>query len=336
MKRKFPHSNFQAGQTDNIVKNNNSTKVKSNYSSVVSNSIPYQYLSKTERNKNAHCYFNNSSSLPNSLNSRNSRKVEHTTTKFSGNLYQKIQNENQSKRQIDSKRGENECSSTKIDFQQNQDCSNKKGINSNTSQLDESKKIIDLKKNNIELGRNISSVEESITTGIKLQLIYSLLCKSEFQSLTQLIFNLLNEKSTGSANKTDKSKCVLFLDYLILRTKKLSFIVDSYIQDKSILLKLLEQDKQIFRLSIKNIKHKIYEKIVDSKNIQSLWHKCDILSEEINLIKNKKDIQDEIENEYESYNEMKFVTKEKRINFNRKKKSIHDICLLLSRLISKC
>ncbi|CUV06127.1 unnamed protein product [Cryptosporidium hominis] len=336
MKRKFPH-NFQTGQIDNIVKNSGKTKARSNYSNVNGNSSPYQYLPKIDRNKSTHCYLNSSSTLPNNLNSKNTKKVENTTKKLSNSLYQKIQNENQSKRPIDSKKEKNESgySSTKINPQQCQEYLNKKEINSSTGQLDERKKIVGLKKSHVEVGKNAFSVEESITVGIKMQLIYSLLCKSEFQSLTQLIFHLLSEKPVGLVNKTDKSKCILFLDYLILRTKKLSYIVDSLIQDRSILLKALEKDKQDLRLFIKNIKNTIYEKIVDSKNIQSFWHKCDVLSEELNLIKNKKNIQNEIEEEYESYNEIKSLTKEKRINLNGKKKSIYDICLLLSRLISK-
>ncbi|KAK9172524.1 hypothetical protein CmeUKMEL1_13935 [Cryptosporidium meleagridis] len=333
MKRKFPH-NFQTGQIDNTVKNNNTIKGRSNYSNVIGNSSPYQYLPKIDRNKNTHCYLSSSSGLPNNLNSKNTKKVENTTKKFSNSLYQKIQNENQSKRPIDSKKNEGGYS-TKINPQQGQENLNKKEINSSTGQLDEKKKIVDLKKSHVEVGKNASSVEESITVGIKMQLIYSLLSKSEFQALTQLIFNLLSEKSVGSVNITDKSKCILFLDYLILRTKKLSYIVDSLIQDRLILLKALEKDKQDFRLFMKNIKNIVYEKIVDSKNIQSFWHKCDILSEELNLLKNKKDIQNEIEEEYNSYKEIKSLTKEKRINLNRKKKSIYDICLLLSRLISK-
>ncbi|EAK88108.1 hypothetical protein [Cryptosporidium parvum Iowa II] len=230
MKRKFPH-NFQTGQIDNIVKNSGTTKARSNYSNVNGNSSPYQYLPKIDRNKSTHCYLNSSSTLPNNLNSKNTKKVENTTKKFSSSLYQKIQNENQSKRPIDSKKEKNESGcSTKINPQQCQEYLNKKEINSSTGQLDERKKIVSSKKSHAEVGKNVSSVEESITVGIKMQLIYSLLCKSEFQSLTQLIFQLLSEKSVGLVNKTDKSKCILFLDYLILRTKKLSYIIDSLIQ----------------------------------------------------------------------------------------------------------
>lgn len=337
MKRKFPHNNFQTGQVDSTIKSNNSAKIRSNYSSVVSNTSPYRNLSKLEKSKNVQCYFNNGSTILNNFNNKNTKKVEHMNKKSSSSLYHKIQNDDQFKKNIDMKRekSEHEYSSKKTSIQHNQDYSSKKKNNPNKNQFYDTKKVVDLKKNYIEVTRNICPIEESISAGIKMQLIYSLLGKSEFQSLTQLIFNLLNEKSIGSIDKTDKSKCILFLDYLILRTKKLSYIIDSCIQDKSRLLRQLEKDRQEFKSFVRNIKHIIYEKIIDSKNIQSFWQKCDVLSEEINLIKNKKDIQSEIEREYESYNEMKTVTKEKKINFEKKKKSIYNICLLLSRLISK-
>ncbi|OII75307.1 uncharacterized protein cubi_01828 [Cryptosporidium ubiquitum] len=336
MKRKFPHNNFQTGQIDSTIKNNNTGKARSNYSNAIGNANSYQNSLKIERNKNAQCYLN-VPTIPNNLNNKNTKKIEHINKKPPSNLYQKMQNDDQSKRHIDTKRekSEYEYSSTKMNIQQNQDSSTKKKSNSNQMESYETKKMVESKKSCIEATRNIFSVEESISTGIKMQLIYSLFGKSEFQSLTQLIFNLLNGKSVGPANKTDKSKCILFLDYLILRTKKLSYIIDSCIQDKSLLLRLLEKDRQEFELSVRNVKHIIYENIVESKNIQSFWHKCDILSEEINSIKNKRDIQNEIESEYESYNVIKAVTREKKINFNQKKKSIRDICLILSKLISK-
>lgn len=331
MKRKFPH-NFQAGQVGHIAKGNSSARARSNYSNKTDATTPYQGLSKLERNKNAQCHLNNEHT-PNNMNIKNIKKLDNSATKSSSSLHYKMQNENSSKKTNDTIRENEDGHSSTKNIRHCQNNFNKKETNSCTNQLDENKKMLELKKNHMEVSKNISSVEEGISTGIKMQLTYSLLGKSEFQSLTQLVFSMLNENSVEIVNKIDKSKCILFLDYLILRTKKLSYLIDSSIQDRSISLKQLEKNKQDLTLFTKKIKHLIYEKIVESKSIQSLWQKCDVLSEEINSIKSK-DLRSEVEHENEQ-NEVKTIKLEEIPHFVGKMKSIRDYCLILSRLISK-
>lgn len=332
MKRKFPHS-FQAGQVGHITKSNSSARPRHNYSNTTGATTPYQNLSKIEKNKNAQCHFNNGQ-MSNDLDIKSIKKIENTTTKSSSGLHYKVQNYNSSKRNNDTKRENEDGHSSTKNIRNSKGDFNKKETSSSTNQFDENKKMLELKKNQNEVSKNTSSVEEGISTGIKMQLTYSLLGKSEFQSLTQLVFSMLNQSSVELTNKIDKSKCILFLDYLILRTKKLSYLIDSSIQDRTISLKHLEKDKQKLTLFTKKIKHLMYGKILESKNIQSLWHKCDIFSEEINSIKSNKDIRSEIGHEYEQA-EDKNIKSEEKTNFNGKIKSIRDFCLILSRLISK-
>ncbi|KAJ1604903.1 hypothetical protein OJ252_3609 [Cryptosporidium canis] len=333
MKRKFPH-NHQSGHISQITKSNSSNKSRDSYSHTSGNTTPYRSFPRPER-KNSTSDHLDVGQVTNNQNNKNTKRPVYNTTRSSGNTYHKPQNGSASKRAVDVKKESEHKHSTK-EARGSQTNSHRKETVSSEGKLDDNTKAHEPKKNNFEANKSANLVDEGVSAGINMQLTYSLLGKSEFQSFTQLIFNFLNGNSINEMSSADKSQCILLIDYLILRTKKLSYLIDSCIRDKLVLLKQLDENKQRLESYTKKINDLIYEKIVESEDIQSLWRKCDILSEEINNIKNIQDIQNDIEHERKKCEEFKATALQKKMNYDKATKSILCLCKALSRMISEC
>ncbi|KAF7457267.1 hypothetical protein HWI79_2222 [Cryptosporidium felis] len=336
MKRKFSNNNIQVGG-ESVIKGDYSNQTKNSHSEFNSNNgNPYNFR-RQDRNKKNSLNYNSTGqgSLDNS--NKGGKRSEYLTKKLPSDLIQRVSSDAQNNRSqiIRRERGEKhllkkERKDTQLDEQHP---THSKGNNTSSNQTSQRKNDIDAKKIETEASRGTVPVEDCISSGIRMQLVNNLLGKSEFQSLVQSVFNFLNSSSNNV--DAERSKCILFLDYLILRTKKLSEMIESSIQDSSNLLNSLEEDEKKLKLQMSELKKKIYDNMINSNSIQSLWNKCEILSEQINSLKRRKDIQCEIESALVNRNEIKTSNIDRKKNFNNKIKLIKELCLLLSRLTSK-
>lgn len=334
MKRKFAYNNSQISQTDGF-NNINTSSYRGNYTYNNSRTIngASQNVVKIDKNRKN---FQNDYLNDQYLNSARGSKITYTP-KGALNFVNQRTTINSQKRSLELKKGVEDIDSTYKEKQNKRKHNLVELVEKEEllcSQTDVNKNL-ESKRANLEI-KNLPSIEESISTGIRSQLIYSFMGKSEFLSLTQSIMCLLSfgRNKYNDELEVEKSRCILHLDHLILRAKKLNEILEINALEEYELSGANTEFTKKNLSEFQKFSELVNEEIIQMNFVHSSWDKCEALCESVNSMKDEKDIQDLIFQELIKINELNAEISKKKMKLSEKTRRARAFYEILLNLIS--
>ncbi|KAK6588760.1 hypothetical protein RS030_2208 [Cryptosporidium xiaoi] len=329
MKRKYTQNNSQISHSDYYC-NNNVPSSRSNIN-FYNNVNEHIQNSKLDRGNKGSLY---NGGLFMYTNKQNRSDIEFQTRKTNSSTKRCANSVFSQRNNLDSQRlkedftSQNERRVRKITTESDlRESSNTKSHVDN-SQNSEQKKIV-------ELNKNLTPVEGCVLEGIRSQITSSQMGRQELVSLARSIISLLNIKE-GNNNEilSEKTQCMLHLDLLELRVRKISKVIDIHSSEKSFHLELIRELERILDIQVNNIKALMADKISKESDMQSFWSKCESLSEKINSMQKKKDIEEEIRGEKLKCEKVELEISKKRASLEDKLKIIDGVCNMVTSLSS--
>ncbi|KAH8740006.1 hypothetical protein FG386_000833 [Cryptosporidium ryanae] len=332
MKRKYSQSSSQISHSDHYNSGNGA--------SLRGNNIFYnnEHIQNTKIDKVNKGHFYNINGLFSYTNKPNRTEIEPQSRKTTNSSAKRNTNSVFSRRRnldfqkteegfID--KNERRAGKNAIEF-------NLKG-NSSNEKIKIEENVSSDKKKNTELNKSLIPLEDCVSEGIKSQIMSSQMGRQELVLLAKSIISLFNIKEASDEDKifSEKTQCMLYLDYLELRARKISKAIEIYSSEKLFHLGLINTLSEIMKVELGNIKDLMNDRLSEESDIQSFWSRCEALSEKINLMKKRKDIEEEIKSEKFKCEEIELEITEKRVRFEEKLKKIDEICSLVTGLSSK-